>query len=174
MDIITDFEWYNDKGKVVVFDTQKYPQSPIIFPNEFSYYEEENELAIIGVCWNYNGQPIVFTNVWYEGTLPTPNMDKVIVTTSELGEYTTTIYNADGSVHKVVEMPRPIMPNLGRGPTRDEKPHTSSVDWCREKVDGYSMLIRLGYYCGAWEVRCFNPETGEIGGLYNNNSYGYY
>jgi len=49
MDIITDFEWYNDKGKVVVFDAQKYPQSPIIFPNEFSYYEEENELAIIGV-----------------------------------------------------------------------------------------------------------------------------
>jgi len=101
-------------------------------------------------------------------------MDKVVVTTVELGKYTTTIYNADGSVHKVVEMPRPIMPNLGRGPTRDEKPGTSSVNWHRKKVDGYSMLIRLVYYCGAWEVRCFNPETGEIGGLRSNNSYGYY
>lgn len=175
MEIITDFEWFNDKGMVVTFDSHIYQQTPTMnFPNEFSYYEEENELAVIGVRWNYNGQPIVFTNVWYEGTLPTPNMDKVIVTTFELGEYTTTIYNADGSVHKVVEMPRPIMPNLGRGPTRDEKPDTSKVYWCRKKVDGYTMLIRLGYYCGAWEERYFNPETGEIGGLYSNNSYGYY
>jgi hypothetical protein len=189
MDIITDFEWFNDKGMVVTFDSHIYQQTPTMnFPNEFSYYEEENELAVIGVRWNYNGQPIVFTNVWYEGTLPTPNMDKVIVTTIELlgkrhsklfGElhqkkYTTAIYNADGSVHKVVEMPYPIMPNLGRGPTRDEKPDTSEVYWCRKKVDGYSMLIRLGYYCGAWEVRYFNPETGEIGGLRSDKSYGYY
>ncbi len=175
MEIITDFEWFNDKGMVVTFDSHIYQQTPTMnFPNEFSYYEEENELAVIGVRWNYNGQPIVFTNVWYEGTLPTPNMDKVIVTTFELGEYTTTIYNADGSVHKVVEMPRPIMPNLGRGPTRDEKPDTSKVYWCRKKVDGYTMLIRLGYYCGAWEERYFNPETGEIGGLFSNKSYGYY
>ena len=188
MDLITDFEWFNDKGVVIAFDYHKYQQMPIMnFPREFYHYEEENELAIIGVRWNYKGQPIVISNVWQEGTLPTPNMDKVIVTTIEIlgkrhsklfGElyqkkYTTAIYNADGSVHKVVEMPYPIMPNMGRGPARDEKPDTSGLYWCREKVDDYSMLIRLGYNA-AWEQRYFNPETGEIGGLYNNNSYGYY
>lgn len=172
MDLITDFEWYNNLGVVVKFDKVKYQETFQIFPDDFGYVRGIGK-TIINIRWNYNGQPIVFTNVWYEGTLPTPNMDKVIVTTSELGEYTTTIYNADGSVHKVVEMPRPIMPNLGRGPTRDEKPETSKVYWCRKKVDGYSMLIQLGYYA-AWEERYFNPETGEIGGLYSNNSYGYY
>ena len=174
MDLITDFEWFNDKGVVIAFDYHKYQKMPIMnFPREFYYYEEENELAIIGVRWKYNGQLIVFPKVHFRSSLPTPNMDNVIVTISELGEYTTTIYNADGSVHKVVEMPRPIMPNLGRGPTRDEKPHTNEVYWCRKKVDGYSMLIQLGYYA-AWEERYFNPETGEIGGLFSNNSYGYY
>ena len=173
MDLITDFEWYNNLGVVVKFDKVKYQETFQIFPDDFGYVRGIGKTTI-NIRWNYNGQPIVFTNVWYEGTLPTPNMDKVIVTTSELGEYTTTIYNADGSLHKVVEMPRPIMPNLGRGPTRDEKPHTSEVYWCRKKVDGYTMLIRLGYYCGAWEERYFNPETGEIGGLFSNNSYGYY
>lgn len=172
MDLITDFEWYNNLGVVVKFDKVKYQETFQIFPDDFGYVRGIGKTTI-NIRWNYNGQPIVFTNVWYEGTLPTPNMDKVIVTTSELGEYTTTIYNADGSVHKVVEMPRPIMPNLGRGPTRDEKPHTNEVYWCRKKVDGYSMLIQLGYYA-AWEERYFNPETGEIGGLYSNNSYGYY
>lgn len=172
MDLITDFEWYNNLGVVVKFDKVKYQETFQIFPDDFGYVRGIGKM-IINIRWNYNGQPIVFTNVWYEGTLPTPNMDKVIVTTSELGEYTTTIYNADGSVHKVVEMPYPIMPNLGRGPTRDEKPDTSKVYWCRKKVDGYSMLIQLGYYA-AWEERYFNPETGEIGGLYSNNSYGYY
>lgn len=172
MDLITDFEWYNNLGVVVKFDKVKYQETFQIFPDDFGYVRGIGK-TIINIRWNYNGQPIVFTNVWYEGTLPTPNMDKVIVTTSELGEYTTTIYNADGSVHKVVEMPYPIMPNLGRGPTRDEKPDTSKVYWCRKKVDGYSMLIQLGYYA-AWEERYFNPETGEIGGLYSNNSYGYY
>ena len=175
MDLITDFEWFNDKGVIVAFDTQKYQQMPtMLFPIDFDYHYDEHRFAVVGIRWNYKGLPIVISNVWQEGTLPTPNMDKVIVTISELGEYTTTIYNADGSVHKVVEMPRPIMPNLGRGPTRDEKPDTSKVYWCRKKVDGYTMLIRLGYYCGAWEERYFNPETGEIGGLYSNHSYGYY
>lgn len=172
MDLITDFEWYNNLGVVVKFDKVKYQETFQIFPDDFGYVRGIGKTTI-NIRWNYNGQPIVFTNVWYEGTLPTPNMDKVIVTISELGEYTTTIYNADGSVHKVVEMPRPIMPNLGRGPTRNEKPDTSKVYWCRKKVDGYSMLIQLGYYA-AWEERYFNPETGEIGGLYSNNSYGYY
>ena len=116
MDLITDFEWYNNLGVVVKFDKVKYQETFQIFPDDFGYVRGIGKTTI-NIRWNYNGQPIVFTNVWYEGTLPTPNMDKVIVTTSELGEYTTTIYNADGSVHKVVEMPRPIMPNLGRGPT---------------------------------------------------------
>lgn len=174
MDLITDFEWFNDKGVVIAFDYHKYQQMPIMnFPREFYHYEEENELAIISVRWKYNGQLIVFPKVRFRSSLPTPNMNKVIVTTSELGEYTTTIYNADGSVHKVVEMPYPIMPNMGRGPVEKEKPYTTEVYWCREKVDDYSMLIRLGYNA-AWEERYFNPETGEIGGLYNNNSYGYY
>lgn len=181
MDLITDFEWYNNLGVVVKFDKVKYQETLQIFPDDFGYVRGIGETTI-NIRWNYKGRIIVFTNVWCRcrGTLPTPNMDKVIVTTSELfGEYhqiryTTTIYNADGSVHKVVEMPHPIMPNLGRGPTRDAKPVTSSFAWCREKVDGYSMLIRLEYYCCAWEERYFNPETGEIGGLYNNNSYGYY
>jgi len=172
MDLITDFEWYNNLGVVVKFDKVKYQETFQIFPDDFGYVRGIGK-TIINIRWNYNGQPIVFTNVWYEGTLPTPNMDKVIVTTSELGEYTTTIYNADGSVHKVVEMPYPIMPNLGRGPTRDEKPETSEVYWCRKKVDDYSMLIRLGYH-DAWEERYFNPETGEIGGLRSDKSYGYY
>ena len=186
MDLITDFEWYNNLGVVVKFDKVKYQETFQIFPDDFGYVRGIGKTTI-NIRWNYNGQPIVFTNVWYEGTLPTPNMDKVIVTTIELlgkyhsklfGElhqkkYTTAIYNADGSVHKVVEMPYPIMPNLGRGPTRDEKPETSEVYWCRKKVDDYSMLIRLGYH-DAWEERYFNPETGEIGGLRSDKSYGYY
>ena len=158
----------------MAFDTQKYQQMPtMLFSRDFDYYYDEHKFAVVGVRWNYKGQPIVISNVWQEGTLPSPNMDKIIVTTSELGEYKTTIYNADSSVHKVVEMPYPIMPNLGRGPTRDEKPDTNKVYWCRKKINDYSMLIKLGYH-DAWEERYFNPETGEIGGLFSNNSYGYY
>ena len=172
MDLITDFEWYNNLGVIVRFDNLNYRGTLQIFPKDFSYINGIGRNTI-NVRWKYNGQTIDILNVWYKGTLPTPNMNKVIVTTSELGEYTTTIYNADGSVHKVVEMPSPIMPNMGRGPVEKEKPYTSVVYWCREKVDDYSMLIKLGYNA-AWEQRYFNPETGEIGGLYNNNSYGYY
>ena len=171
MDLITDFEWYNNLGVIVRFDNLNYRGTLQIFPNDFSYINGIGRNTI-NVRWKYNGQTIDILNVWYKGTLPTPNMNKVIVT--KFNPDITTIYNADGSVHKVVEMPYPIMPNMGRGPLEGEKPDICEVYWCREKVDDYSMLIRLDYYSGAWEERYFNPETGEIGGLYNNNSYGYY
>ena len=184
MNKLTNFEWYNEKGRVIRFDDNfgenffsRFQNNPLLY-HDFVYDKVEERNLQTGVRWSYNKSIIDIKNATI-CSLPTPNMDKVIVDISELfGEYqqiryTTTIYNADGSVHKVVEMPRPIMPNLGRGPTRDEKPHTSEVYWCRKKVDGYSMLIQLGYYA-AWEERYFNPETGEIGGLFSNKSYGYY
>lgn len=182
MNNLTNFEWYNETGRVIRFDDNigenffsRFQNNPLFY-HDFVYDKVNEKNLRTGVRWLYNNSIIDIKNAKI-CSLPTPKMDKVIVTTSELiGEYhqikyTTTIYNADGCVYKVVEMPDPIAPFWGRGPVKGEKPDVDEAYWCKNEVNSeFSIIMELIYH-SCWEQRYFNPETGKFGDLY---SYGYY
>ena len=101
MEIITDFEWYNEKGLVIRFDDNfgenffsRFQNNPLLY-HDFVYDKVEERNLQTGVRWSYNKSIIDIKNATI-CSLPTPNMDKVIVDISELfGEYQQIRYTTD-------------------------------------------------------------------------------
>ena len=89
MEIITDFEWYNEKGRVIRFDDNfgenffsRFQNNPLLY-HDFVYDKVEERNLQTGVRWSYNKSIIDIKNATI-CSLQTPNMDKVIVDISEL------------------------------------------------------------------------------------------
>ena len=166
IDKLTEFEWFNTLGDTVKFDEKEFRTlRKTEFPTDFFRGKEGRN--IIGVKWKSDGKDIILDDVVGKSSLPTPNMDRVVVTRCIQKDdnfvYTTVIYNADGSPYLEVEMPKRT--NFHCGNCIPNSPtFIADIGWTKDAQDNYSMIVELNGICDpCWEYMKFDPITGTFG-----------
>ena len=168
---ITDFEWYNNIGATIRFNdvVGRHP----VFHMAFIRDMDKDKLTIIGVRWKYDNRIIVINNISECGTIPTPDMNYVVVSYYNANmdyKYETFILNADGSVYKKIEIPNRTHHFNSRDPW-DDPTFIQDIRWIDNTKNGFTMeAVLAGTIGGCWESRLFNPDIGEFGEC---TGYGY-
>ena len=118
---------------------------------------------------------IILDDVVGKSSLPTPNMDRVVVTRCIQKDdnfvYTTVIYNADGSPYLEVEMTERTNFHYGNS-IPDSPSFIADIGWTKDAQDNYSMIVELNGTCDpCWEYMKFDPITGTFGESIGHGSF---
>lgn len=161
--------------------------------DDFSYVSKEEKLAYINsgskesYGWEYCGKKIIIEDpkVSVYG-YPTVDMNFMIVIYKGLGgkfppPQNAVVYNLDGSVQKVLEIPNLISPKI-MGKIKEQKHSNPPIEdnryghygmglefvgfgWKKDKEENLINTISIKYAGEYGEWRIFNPATGEFGGM---------
>jgi hypothetical protein len=175
---------FNQEGMVI-------PLSIGYQEDDFSYVSKEEKLAYINsgskesYSWEYRGEKIIIEdpNASVYG-YPTVDMNFMIVIYTGLnGEFSpphnAVVYNLDGSVHKVLEIPKLVSPKIIEK-IKEEKHSNPPIEdnryghygmglefvgfgWKKDKDGNLVNTISIKYLGEYGEWRIFNPITGEFG-----------
>lgn len=127
-----------------------------------------------GVRWEFAGKEIkFFAKPFSLFGLPTPDLKRVVViypydhpVYPEPGN--AVIYNADGSIHLQLKVPKLISP-LAKQRERFMKYEASlkfyfdRVRWAKDSMGEVITAVQIGFDRDWLEERELNPETGEFG-----------
>ena len=120
-----------------------------------------------GIVWIYRGKEIKLIKLTgrVEG-YPSVDLNYVIAIYFEDTEFkapnNAVIYNADGTIHKRLEMPKLISE---RGEKYQYGSCFEDIMWRKNKEGKLITTISISFDRYSFEVRELNPETGVIGDL---------
>ncbi len=186
--MINNLKLFNRSGIVIPVDIT-YPMD--VYKNvKDSEYSQFFDASSKGISWKHNSENIIlidekvdlfgypsidqnFMVVIYEGQndfFPPPN--------------NAIVYNLDGSVHKVLKMPKLVSPRILENIKKERHSNPPIEDnryghygmglkfrgfaWDKD-IDGNLInTISIEYMGEYGEWRVFNPETGEFGAMIND------
>lgn len=160
--------WNNDNVKVK--ETLKNRENPETKRLIKLVSQEYN----VGIKWVYEDKEIVLINNDVIFGCPSIDMQYVIaIYSGDQAEFTppnnAVIYNADGSIHKVLSVPLLISDAAKNQGWYKRQPDTTigftGVDWKTNSKGEKVVVIEISdhYYRIMKEFRVLNPETGEFG-----------
>ncbi|AZA74941.1 hypothetical protein [Chryseobacterium indoltheticum] len=137
-----------------------------------------------GIMWDHNDEEIILEdeNADLKG-YPTANLKNVVVIYLGINgkhkpPHNCVIYNLDGSIHKILEIPSlksPLAIKRMEFLKEENPPLDTALYEGALCFSGFSVIklntgeivnsIAIDYDRELWETRILNPETGEIGDL---------
>lgn len=170
-------------------------QYPLYFIHEVNFDERSIKSNSIGgtinIIWEYKGNWIRLKSESDIFAYPTIDMRYIVAIYQDNGgEFpvpnNAVIYNLDGSIHKILEMPKlisvrlqeEIKKNKHSNPPLEAVPYETGLQfsgfgWDKDKEGNIFNYISIKYLRDYSEGRELNPETGEIGRLVDD-WYNYY
>jgi hypothetical protein len=172
--MIENFRFITAKGNLIKPNiTSNVGDSLFEFINDQEYKEYINNLPQ-GLKWEFLGREIkLLENSISLFGLPTPDMQRVVVVYPYdhpiyPSPGNAVIYNADGSIHKHLRVPK-LISELAKQRERfmnyeaPLKLYFDRVGWARNSKGEIITAVQIGFDRDWLEERELNPDTGEFG-----------
>ena len=176
------FKEFNQSGIEILIDLNEYPYTPSNNV-DFETLRKFRDGSLVGLGWEFNGLQILIEDksVSVQG-YPSVALDYMVVVYQGtngrfLSPNNAVVYNLDGTIHRILEMPKILSKNILRRIDFYELPNPPLSDigedglafggfgWSKNEKGEMLNSIAITYDREWYENRLLNPETGEIGEL---------